>query len=81
MIGLGLFLFAYVGFIVYTRKRESNTLNSLGLSNSNSDTATDDANNNISGGSKIIYICLSCGKKVSGRSCRKCGSHMKKAVF
>lgn len=84
VLGLGLFLSAYIGFIVYTRKRESNTLNSLGLSNSNSDTATNKgqhANNNISGGSKIMYICLSCGRKVSGRTCRKCGSRMKKAVF
>jgi hypothetical protein len=30
---------------------------------------------------KLIYLCLSCGSKVNGRTCAKCGSHMKKGVF
>ena len=29
----------------------------------------------------LNYVCLACGSKVSERTCRKCGSHMKKAVF
>ncbi len=30
---------------------------------------------------KLSYLCLSCGSKVDGRTCIKCGSHMKKGVF
>jgi hypothetical protein len=30
---------------------------------------------------KLSYLCLSCGSKVNGRTCIKCGSHMKKGVF
>jgi hypothetical protein len=30
---------------------------------------------------KPSYLCLSCGSKVNGRTCDKCGSHMKKGVF
>jgi len=30
---------------------------------------------------KLGYLCLSCGSKVNGRTCIKCGSHMKKGVF
>ena|SRR5437899_6569107 len=30
---------------------------------------------------KPSYVCLACGSKVSGRTCGKCGSQMKKAVF
>jgi len=30
---------------------------------------------------KPSYVCLACDSKVSERTCGKCGSHMKKAVF
>jgi hypothetical protein len=30
---------------------------------------------------KLSYLCLSCGGKVDGRTCIKCGSQMKKGVY
>lgn len=30
---------------------------------------------------KLSYLCLICGSEVNGRTCIKCGSHMKKGVF
>ena len=30
---------------------------------------------------KLEYLCLICGSKISGRTCEKCGSHMKKPRF
>jgi hypothetical protein len=30
---------------------------------------------------KLSYLCLSCGNKVNGNTCIKCGSHIKKGVF
>jgi hypothetical protein len=35
----------------------------------------------ISKDTKLSYQCLSCGSKVNGKTCIKCGSHMKKGVF
>lgn len=83
MLGLSLFISAYIGIILYIRKKQSKALKSLGLSDSNTNNnGGQHINGSIShGGIKPTYICLSCGKKVSGRVCRKCGSYMKKAVF
>lgn len=32
-------------------------------------------------GLKLKYLCLVCGGEVSGRTCKICGSHMKKPVL
>lgn len=83
ILGLGLFISAYVGIIFYIRKTQSKVLKHLGLNDSDTGTNGGHYGNSQSsgGGTKLTYICLSCGKKVSGRVCRECGSNMKKAVF
>jgi len=78
VLGLSLFISAYIGIIVYIRKTQPKALKSLGLSDSDTRTSGRHyANSTIScGGTKPTYICLFCGRKVSGRVCHKCGSHM-----
>jgi hypothetical protein len=34
-----------------------------------------------SDGTKPNYVCLACGSRMSGSTCDKCGSHMKKSAF
>lgn len=79
LLGLILILVVFIGIDFWVRKRQTKALKFFGLRNA--DTPSSErlyANDN---GTKLNYICLACGKKVSGRTCRKCGSHMKKAVF
>jgi hypothetical protein len=77
LLGLSLFISAYIGIIVYMGRRGS-------MGRDDSKTRIDKgryAKDNSNSNTKITYICLTCGRKVAGRTCRKRGSHMKKAVF
>lgn len=72
LLGLTMMVAILVGFNLYIRKRRVEVLKFFGVK---------DAGIDSSSNTKIRYICLSCGTKVFGRTCKKCGSHMKKVVF
>jgi hypothetical protein len=73
VIGFMLNVFMFIGVILYIQRKGSNVERG-GYYDSTSSGSTDF-------NTKPIYICLACGSDVSERSCRKCGSHMKKVVF
>jgi hypothetical protein len=78
IVGLTLMVAVFIAVILYINKRQTK-VSSLGFNDS------DKSSNEISypnySGCKLTYVCLSCGTKVSDRTCRRCGSHMKKVVF
>ncbi len=73
VIGFLLNVFMFIGVILYIQRKGFNVERGGYYGSSSSG----------SGGfnTKPIYICLACGSNVSERSCRKCGSQMKKVVF
>lgn len=88
ILGLAIVIASYIGVIVYIRRREAKLLKSLGFRDSDSDDNLNNwphvninSNDSSSNRSKPTYVCLVCGRKVSGRICSKCGSRMKKVVF
>jgi hypothetical protein len=78
VIGFILIVFMFIGVILYIQRKGSKELGSNverggyygGSSSSSAGLST-----------KLSYVCLACDSKVSERTCGKCGSHMKKAVF
>lgn len=72
ILSLTLMIAVFVGIIFYIRKRQ------VGFREAD---ISSDKRGYVNGSTKLRYVCLSCGTKVSGRTCRKCGSHMKKVVF
>lgn len=78
VIGFMLNVFLFIGAMFYIQRKRSNE------NEFNADKGGyNGSSRSISAGSstKPSYVCLACGSKVSGRTCRKCGSQMKKAVF
>jgi hypothetical protein len=79
ILGLTLMIAVLIAIIFYINKRQAKVLRSLGFRDSDIGSNERPYANGSSG--KLRYACLSCGTKVSGRTCRKCGSHMKKVIF
>jgi hypothetical protein len=77
VIGFVLIVFMSIGVILYIQRKGSKELGSNvergGYHGGSSSSARL--------GTKLSYVCLACDSKVSERTCGKCGSHMKKAVF
>jgi hypothetical protein len=73
VIGFMLNVFMFIGVILYIQRKGFNVERG-GYYGSSSSSSVDF-------NTKPIYVCLACGNKVSERTCRKCGSHMKKVVF
>ena len=73
VIGFMLNVFMFLGVILYIQRKGFNVERRGYYGSSSSGSAGFNT--------KPIYICLACGSNVSERSCRKCGSHMKKVVF
>ncbi len=88
-LGIGLVLTYFFGFIVglaanivifilaifYIRYRQSKALGSFGFG---SDTI---GRGHMNEGTKLKYVCITCGTEVKGARCSKCGSNMKKPLF
>jgi hypothetical protein len=70
---LGFVIGLFIGVILYIQRKGFNVERGGSYGSSSSGSAGFNT--------KPIYICLACGSNVSERSCRKCGSHMKKVVF
>ena len=73
VIGFMLNVFMFIGVILYIQRKGFNVERGGYYGSSSSGSAGFNT--------KPIYICLACGSNVSERSCRKCGSHLKKVVF
>jgi hypothetical protein len=85
-LGLAIVIASYIGVIVLIRRREAKLLKSLRFRDSDSDDTLNNwphinSSDSSSNRGKLTYVCLVCGRKVSGRICSKCGSRMKKVVF
>src|ERR671931_1465569 len=74
MIGSVLNIVMLFGIIYYIRRKQTKEFGSFSSSSSRVSSITNTDRN-------IKYECLTCSTKVTGRTCRKCGSHMKKPVF
>ena len=92
MIGSVLNIVMLFGIIYYIRRKQefgSFSSSLFGFSDkSPSSSSPSSSSSRISNNSSITntdrnikYVCLTCSTKVTGRTCRKCGSHMKKPVF
>ncbi|MGB6672366.1 MAG: hypothetical protein WBE34_08030 [Candidatus Nitrosopolaris sp.] len=79
LLGLTLIVTIFSGIDFYIRKKQAKALKFFGIRDADLG-STGRAYTN-GGSTKLSYVCLSCGTKVTGRTCRKCGSHMKKVVF
>jgi hypothetical protein len=79
LLGLILMVALFVGINLYIRKRQAKALEFFGVREA--DIENGRVYGNVSSSTKLRYVCLSCGAKVTTRTCRKCGSHMKKVVF
>lgn len=71
LLGLGVNIAIMLGLIFYIRRKQLGALRTLGLGNSEGGY----------GGTKLKYVCLSCGAEVKGAKCGSCGSNMKKPLF
>src|SRR5919204_6625999 len=89
MIGSVLNIVMLFGIIYYIRrKQEFGSFSSSLFGFSDKSPSPSSSSSRISNNSSITntdrnikYVCLTCSTKVTGRTCRKCGSHMKKPVF
>src|SRR5947209_12414223 len=78
VIGFMLNVFMVIGVVLYIQRKQSKEIGynaeRVGYSGNSRSTAAGFS-------TKPKYVCLACGSKVSGKTCSKCGSHMKKAEF
>jgi len=74
-VGLVANIAILLGIIFYIRRKHLNALKSLGFSD---ETA---GRGYMSNGTKLKYVCISCGKEVKGMRCDSCGSNMEKPIF
>jgi ribosomal protein L40E len=90
MIGSVLNIVMLFGLIYYIRRKQEFGSSSLfgfsdkspSFSSPSSSSSRISSNSSITNTDRNIkYVCLTCSTKVTGRTCRKCGSHMKKPVF
>lgn len=80
IIGLTLNILLLVTSAFYIRTKQKKTLRKFGFD----DQRLFGHKPEFSGGKsniKMNYICLICGSKVTERTCKKCGSNMKKPTF
>lgn len=78
--GLAANMAIFIGAILFIRWRQQRALRALGFSD---ETA---GGRGVGGGyagegTKLKYVCLSCGAEVKGAKCKSCGSSMKKPLF
>ena len=91
MIGSVLNIVMLFGIIYYIRRKQefgSFSSSLFGFSDKSPSPSPSSPSSRISSNSSITntdrnikYVCLTCSTKVTGRTCRKCGSYMKKPVF
>jgi hypothetical protein len=74
--GLAANMAIFIGAMFYIRWRQQKALRSLGFSDE-----TAGRGYAGDGGTKLKYVCLSCGAEVKGSKCKSCGSSMKKPLF
>ena len=67
-------VFLFIGVILYVLRKESNQFDLA-------DYRRDNYGSNGGSRTKLSYSCLACGSNVREKTCNKCGSNMKKAVF
>ena len=72
-IGLAVNIAVMMGIIFYIRRKQLGALRSLGFGNESA--------GGYGSGTKLKYVCLSCGAEVKGARCGSCGSNMKKPLF
>jgi hypothetical protein len=72
-IGLAVNIAVMMGIIFYIRRKQLGALRSLGFGSESA--------GGYGGGTKLKYVCLSCGAEVKGARCGSCGSNMKKPLF
>jgi hypothetical protein len=77
VIGCILLVFMFIGVILYIQRKGSKE---PGF-NAERGGYNDSSSSSAGFSTKPSYVCLACDSKVSARTCGKCGSHMKKAVF
>ncbi|HJT47872.1 MAG TPA: hypothetical protein VJ729_06780 [Nitrososphaeraceae archaeon] len=70
ILGFIINIIIFIGAVFYIQKKQMNTIGHLQF-NGPSIIAT----------KKLNYVCLLCGRRITGKSCSKCGSNMKKALF
>lgn len=70
----------FIAIVFYIRRQQ---LKALGKFGSDEETTWRGAEPQVgrAKGLKLKYLCLVCGGEVSGRTCKTCGSHMKKPVL
>ena len=61
----------FIGAIFYIRRKQMNASGSIGFKGKSF----------ARGEIKLTYVCLSCGRKVTGKVCSKCGSNIRKPSF
>jgi hypothetical protein len=77
VIGFMLNVFMFIGAMFYIQRKRSKE---IGF-NAERGGYYGSSSGSAGFSTKPSYVCLACGSKVSGRTCGKCGSQMKKAVF
>jgi hypothetical protein len=73
--GLAANIAVLLGVVFYIRRKQLNALKSLGFSDEGA------GRGYMSSGTRLKYICISCGEEVKGAKCGRCGSNMKKPLF
>ena len=75
LIGLAANIGVLIGLMFYIRWKQLKALRSLGFSDEMAGGGYSNA------GTRLKYVCLSCGAEVKGVRCKACGSNMKKPLF
>jgi hypothetical protein len=78
VIGCILIVFMFIGIILYIQRKGSKE---PGFNAERGGYNGSSSSSSAGFSAKPSYVCLACDSKVSARTCGKCGSHMKKAVF
>ena len=78
VIGCILIVFMFIGVILYIQRKGSKE---PGFNAERGGYYGSSSSSSAGFSTKPSYVCLACDSKVSERTCGKCGSHMKKAVF
>jgi cbb3-type cytochrome oxidase subunit 3 len=78
VIGFILVVFMFIGVILYIQRKASKE---RGFNAQRGGYYDGNSSSSAGFSTKPSYVCLACDSKVSERTCGKCGSHMKKAVF
>ena len=71
IVGIIVNIAIFIGAIFYIRRKKMYGSGSTGFKGKSF----------ARGEIKLTYVCLSCGRKVTGKVCSKCGSKMRKPLF